>query len=69
MLEQNDEWTASCRHMTLEMLGSVSHNPIVSPSALAVRTEPDPAVDRWFPRHPAGHGQCISFMKKPIKWT
>ena len=35
MLEQNDEWAVSRRYMTLETLGSVSHNPIVSLPALA----------------------------------
>lgn len=30
MLEQNDEWAVSRRYMTLETLGSVSHNPVVS---------------------------------------
>jgi len=34
-LEQNDEWAVSRRYMTLETLGSVSHNPIVSLPALA----------------------------------
>lgn len=34
MLEQNDEWAVSRRYMTLETLGSVSHNPIVSLPAL-----------------------------------
>jgi putative transposase len=35
MLEQNDEWAVSRRYMTLETLGSVSHNPIVSLPAVA----------------------------------
>jgi hypothetical protein len=35
MLEQNDEWAVSRRYMTLETLGSVSHNPVVSLPALA----------------------------------
>ncbi|WP_256376760.1 transposase [Novosphingobium sp. BW1] len=35
MLEQNDEWAVSRRYMTLETLGSVSHNPMVSLPALA----------------------------------
>jgi hypothetical protein len=35
MLEQNDEWAVSRRYMTLETLGSVSHNTIVSLAALA----------------------------------
>ena len=35
MLEQNDEWAVSRRYMTLETIGSVSHNPIVSLPALA----------------------------------
>ena len=35
MLEQNDEWAVSRRYMTLETLGAVSHNPIVSLPALA----------------------------------
>jgi transposase-like protein len=35
MLEQNDEWAVSRRYMTLETLGSVSHNPIVSLPVLA----------------------------------
>lgn len=30
MLERNGEWAVSRRYMTLETLGSVSHNPIVS---------------------------------------
>lgn len=55
MLEQNDEWAVSRRYMTLETLGSVSHNPIVSLPALAARHEPDPAVDRRFLHHPVGH--------------
>jgi putative transposase len=35
MLEQNDEWAVSRRSMTLETIGSLSHNPIVSLPALA----------------------------------
>lgn len=35
MLEQNDEWAVSRRYMTLETLGSVSHNPIVSLPTMA----------------------------------
>jgi transposase-like protein len=35
MLEQNDEWAVSRRYMTLETLGSVNHNPMVSLPALA----------------------------------
>ena len=35
MLEQNDEWAVSRRYMTLETIGSVSHNPVVSLPALA----------------------------------
>ena len=35
MLEQNDEWAVSRRYMTLETLGSVSHNPFVSLPAVA----------------------------------
>lgn len=35
MLEQNDEWAVSRRYMTLETIGSVSHNPLVSLPALA----------------------------------
>ena len=35
MLEQNDEWAVSRRYMTLETLGAVSHNPIVSLPAMA----------------------------------
>ncbi len=35
MLEQNDECAVSRRYMTLETIGSVSHNPIVSLPALA----------------------------------
>ncbi|MBB4148838.1 transposase, partial [Sphingobium scionense] len=35
MLEQNDEWAVSRRYMTLETIGAVSHNPIVSLPALA----------------------------------
>lgn len=35
LLEQNDEWAVSRRYMTLETLGSLSHNPIVSLPALA----------------------------------
>jgi len=35
MLEQEDEWAVSRRYMTLETLGSVSHNHIVSLPALA----------------------------------
>jgi len=35
MLEQNDEWAVSRRYMTLETIGAVSHNPIVSVPALA----------------------------------
>lgn len=34
MLEQNDEWAVLRRYKTLETLGSVSHNPIVSLPAL-----------------------------------
>jgi hypothetical protein len=55
MLEQNDEWAVSRRYMTLETLASVSHNPIVSPPALAALPEPGPAVDRRFLHHPVGH--------------
>lgn len=35
MLEQNDAWAVSCRYMTLETIGSLSHNPVVSPPILA----------------------------------
>jgi len=35
MLEQNYEWAESRRYMTLETMGSVSHNPIVRLPALA----------------------------------
>lgn len=35
MLEQNDEWAVSRRYMTLETIGAVSHNPIVSLPAMA----------------------------------
>ena len=35
MLEQNDEWAVSRRYMTLETIGSVSHNPVVSLPAMA----------------------------------
>lgn len=34
MLEQNDEWAVSRRYMTLETLGSVSHNPLASTGSL-----------------------------------
>ena len=57
MLEQNDERAVSRRYMTLETLGSVSHNPTVSLPALAAWHEPDPAVDRRFLHHPTGHHQ------------
>lgn len=35
MLEQNDEWSVSRRHMTLETIGTLSDNPRISPPALA----------------------------------
>lgn len=35
MLGQNDEWAVSRRYMTLETIGSVSHNPVVSLPDLA----------------------------------
>lgn len=35
MLEQNDECVVSRRYMTLETIGAVSHNPIVSLPGLA----------------------------------
>jgi hypothetical protein len=50
MLEQNDEWAVSRRYMTLETIGSVSHNPS-SACQLWLLTEPDPAVDRRFLHH------------------
>ena len=35
MLEQNDEWSVSRRHMTLETIGTLSDNPRISLPALA----------------------------------
>lgn len=46
MLEQIDELAVSRCDMTLETIGSVSRNPIVSLLALAARSEPDPALGR-----------------------